>query len=178
MTSHCYKITDPDVVVAYVEARGLYAQWRRDGAAFIDGLGPAVYGATGRSFTGEQSGIALRLERGYEAGDLPEGWRYVKTRGSVEPKLHAAGEAAREAFAPFKDTPRQPATVLKEHKVPTFLFDENHHAAHTAGHFEHAGVIYLTYGIPVDDRNDSPLLVPIKESEYVLAREAQDEAGR
>lgn len=177
MTSHCYKITDPDVVVAYVEARGLFSQWRRDAAAFVLGLGPLIEGATGRHFTGEQSGVRLLLARGAKPADLPEGWRYVKTRDTVEPKLHAAGAAARELYEPFKETPRQPVTVLKEAGVPAWLFAENHSATYTAGHFEHDGTIYLSYGIPVDERNWSDLLIPIKESELVLAREAQDEAG-
>lgn len=177
MTSHCYKITDPQVVADYVAAREAFAQWRADGKAFLDSLGPAVYGVTSRHFTGEQSGLGLRLERGFEASDLPAGWRYVKTRGSVEPKLHAAGAAAREAYAPYEGTPPQPTQALKDHKIPTFLFDHERSMSYSAGHFEHDGVIYLTIGIPVDERNWSELLVPIKESEFVLAREAQDEAA-
>lgn len=176
MTSHTYKITDPDTVTAYREARETYAQWRRDAKAFVESLGPNVYAVAGRYFTGEQSGVGLRMEHGAKPADLPDGWRYVKTRGSVEPKLHAAGEAAREAYAPFEDTPPQPATALKARGVPIWLFDDNHSMTHTAGHFEHDGIVYLTFGIPVDDRNWSPLLQPIKESEFVLAREAQDEA--
>ena len=177
MTSHCYKITDPEVVADYTAARDAFAQWHADAKAFLDSLGPTVAGYHGRDFTGAQSGLILRLDYPSKATDLPDGWRHVKTRGTVEPKLHAAGAAAREAYAPFKETPRQPTLALKDHKIPTFLFDHERSMSYSAGHFEHDGTIYLTIGIRVDDRNDSPYLIPIKESEFVLAREAQDETA-
>ena len=172
----CYKITDPDTVRAYTEAEESYARWRADSAAFVSSL-PGVCGFTRRSFSGEHSGLILKLDSGAEPGGLPGGWRYVKTRGTVEPKLHKAGEYAWELYAPFQDTPHQPAVALKEAGVAMFVFDSVRSGIYTAGHFHHDGVVYVKYGQAPEGKELSPLLVLIKESEWHLAAEAK-EAGK
>lgn len=169
-----YKITDPATVKAYTDAEQSLVDWFARSKAFTDTLANVV-GVTRRGgFSNEVSGLILILDN--DTKDvLPDGFRYVKTRGTVEPKLHKAGEYARELYEPFKDTPHQPLHVLMDAKVPSFVFDEHHTGVYAVNHFHHDGTVYVAYGRALSDLDleRAPVLTPILESEYVLAREAR-----
>lgn len=169
-----YKITDPATVKAYTESEQSLEDWFARAKAFVKTLAN-VEGYTRRGgFNNEVSGLILTLDN-HSKNVLPDGFRYVKTRGTVEPKLHKAGEYARELYEPFKETPHQPLHVLMEAKVPSFVFDEHHSGVYAVNHFHHDGAVYVAYGraLSVLDLERAPVLTPILESEYVLAREAR-----
>lgn len=115
-----YKLLDADNIMERISAgrsRLLELQKRADQAAKT--INPCLRAR----LTGPDSGArnTTVFTPGFHAAhplELPEGWRFVKTRNAVEPCRGAAGASARQVLAALQPDFEQPAHVIREAGLP------------------------------------------------------------
>ena len=96
-------------------------------------------------FTGRHSEIFLVPDGTPSKSEVPEGWRYLKTRDTMEPARGAVGKEAVTALEAVQPPTRQPRNVLRESGMPeSFTKPGPNFTTYMVvpTYFHHDGVIY------------------------------------
>lgn len=72
-------------------------------------------------WNGRHSEIFIRPNTAPAKGVIPAGWRYLKTRNTVEPLAGAKGQDARDALAAVQPPKVQPRDILHESGMPEYF---------------------------------------------------------
>ena len=122
---HAFKhqtATTPDLI-ARIEAAQAELNDRHKAAQDLAGSFPFETTARYRRdpWNGRHSDIFIRPNDTPEQGSIPEGWRYLKTRNTVEPLAGPKGQDAREVLAAVQPYKVQPRDVLRESGMPEYF---------------------------------------------------------
>ena len=106
-----------------------------------------------RGWGGEHRQVALRPESITAMGEaeMPEGWRYLKGRDTIEPRPGKRGEHARELLESIQLPKVQPRTVLHDSGMPEYVTKPAPGLATymvLPTFFEHDGAIYSAVDVP------------------------------
>lgn len=177
---HAYSTDNPDVVAAYriaVEQRNTFGK-RIAAAVEALGAGPRVH-VRGGAMSGDSQRVVGLEQKG---DHIPDGWRFLKSSGTLEPRRGKPGDPARQWLADHQ--PVDVRTVMEAEGLPRSVWIPTEGFSYRIvlpELFEHDGTLWAMYeaepGTSDTGFDSEPCTwTPRKLSEFHAAREAFEAA--